>query len=177
MKHRHKVLLAFNDPQLVGWIEEALERLKQDPRTALTGMDAAEKIEAERPDLIVIDALFSHRDWLLSILQSEPWMAEIPVLEFPANAHPPALSLPPRGGGPIPETILAVEGPELTPELLRRKPPIPDLPPAPDWNPNRIRTAMQELMRFLMRLHNLLAELDRQRCQRSKAREDDATAA
>src|SRR4051794_23813381 len=105
---RKRVLLACSEPHLVTMLQRYLERLGQRPVAAVNGMEAVEAIEAERPDLIVLDDLFSHREWLSGILAADPELAAIPLLALPEAAHFPEGG--DRDGGQL---LPEAEGPPL----------------------------------------------------------------
>src|SRR5437764_12715180 len=100
---RKRVLLACSEPHLVTMLQRYMERLGQRPVPAVNGMEAVEAIEAERPDLIVLDELFSHHEWLSGILAADPELAAIPVLALPEAAHFPAPGDRGDGGQLLPE--------------------------------------------------------------------------
>lgn len=107
---KRRVLLACNEPHLVRMLQRYLELLGQKPVPALNGMEAVEAMEKRRPDLIVLDELFSHRDWLAGILREDAELAGIPVLALPAAAHFPD---PDRGSPDQGHLTPEAEGPPL----------------------------------------------------------------
>jgi two-component system alkaline phosphatase synthesis response regulator PhoP/two-component system response regulator VicR len=66
-----------------------LERAGYEVVTAFDGKDALEKVEAERPDLVVLDVMMPFIDGfeVLRRLKADPDTAEIPVLMLTAKAQ------------------------------------------------------------------------------------------
>jgi hypothetical protein len=140
---RRRVLVACSEPHLVGILQRYLERLGQRPVPAQNGMEAVEAIEAERPDLIVLDETFSHREWLTGILAADTELAEIPQLVLPEAAHFPPPGERGDGGHLLPETDgppLAASLPDQVSWLLRR---------AERFHQQEIRTQLEWLSRGL----------------------------
>ena len=81
------VLLVHNDTLFFRIRRETLLSARLQLSWATNGMEAAERIAGARPHLIILDEKFSHRDWLLGILRSDPETAEIPVVIFPEKAQ------------------------------------------------------------------------------------------
>jgi hypothetical protein len=145
------VLLASNSVNpTVTFLERILAERKVEVIQARNGMEALERLEARRPDVVVLDEKFSHRDWFSQILKNDPDTASIPVLILPESAHlwrirhlppPPTGQLIPVPAGP---------GPRLDPQFLESLLSEPaEEDPDPGTAPNE---RVHEMRKFLRRL-------------------------
>lgn len=84
-----KILTVDDDRHVVRQIQVNLERAGYRVVTAFDGREALEKVEVEKPDLIVLDVLMPHLDGfeVLKRLRSDPQTCRIPVLMLSARAQ------------------------------------------------------------------------------------------
>jgi len=82
MKTKARILVVDDNRSLVRIIEGILQRQGYEIVTAYDGVEAMEKVEATRPDLIVLDIVMPRLDGyqVCRTLQNDPETATIPVL-------------------------------------------------------------------------------------------------
>ncbi len=82
MKTKARILVVDDNRSLVRIIEGILQRQGYEIVTAYDGVEAIEKVEATRPDLIVLDIVMPRLDGyqVCRTLQNDPKTATIPVL-------------------------------------------------------------------------------------------------
>jgi DNA-binding response OmpR family regulator len=78
----HKVLIADDDEDLLHLTQIQLERRGLEVTKAKDGQDALEKIEQDRPDIVLLDIVMPRRDgWeVCRFLKANPATQHIPVL-------------------------------------------------------------------------------------------------
>lgn len=111
-----KILVVDDERHIVRLCEVNLQRAGYEVETAFDGQEALEKVEAETPDLIVLDVMMPKMDGfeVLKKLKGEPTTAALPVLMLTAR---PALADAPRAGGSISAAWLTK--PFSPPDLLQ----------------------------------------------------------
>ena len=84
-----KILACDDERHIVRLIQVNLERSGYQVVTAFDGAEALKKVEAERPDLIVLDVMMPKMDGfeVLKRLQANPETREIPVIMLTAKAQ------------------------------------------------------------------------------------------
>lgn len=84
-----KILAVDDERHIVRLIQVNLERAGYQVVTAFDGRDALKKVEAEKPDLVVLDVMMPHLDGfeVLKRLQANPATREIPVVMLTAKAQ------------------------------------------------------------------------------------------
>jgi two-component system alkaline phosphatase synthesis response regulator PhoP len=85
-----KTILAVDDERhIVRLIQVNLERAGYQVTTAFDGPDALQKVEADKPDLIVLDVMMPKMDGfeVLKRLQANPETRSIPVIMLTAKAQ------------------------------------------------------------------------------------------
>ncbi|UCC67718.1 MAG: response regulator [Armatimonadota bacterium] len=89
MAQGRKVLAVDDERHIVRLIQVNLERAGYQVATAFDGPEALKKVEAERPDLIVLDVMMPKMDGfeVLKRLQANPETREIPVVMLTAKAQ------------------------------------------------------------------------------------------
>jgi two-component system alkaline phosphatase synthesis response regulator PhoP/two-component system response regulator VicR len=77
-----KILVVNDQPHIVRLIQTNLEREGYEVVTAYDGVEALERVEEEKPDLIILDDQMPRMDGfgVLCKLQSDPGTANIPVI-------------------------------------------------------------------------------------------------
>lgn len=87
-----KLLIADDDADYRARLRHHLEPAGYEVMTAADGLEALSQVQAERPDLVLLDALMPRMDGfdVLARLKSDPATAAIPVVMFtgmPAEAR------------------------------------------------------------------------------------------
>ena len=84
-----KIMAVDDERHIVRLIQVNLERSGFQVITAFDGPEALKKVEAERPDLIVLDVMMPKMDGfeVLKRLQANPETREIPVIMLTAKAQ------------------------------------------------------------------------------------------
>ena len=84
-----KILACDDERHIVRLIQVNLERSGYQVVTAFDGAEALKKVEAERPDLIVLDVMMPKMDGfeVLKRLQANPETREIPVIMLTTKAQ------------------------------------------------------------------------------------------
>jgi two-component system alkaline phosphatase synthesis response regulator PhoP/two-component system response regulator VicR len=84
-----RILACDDERHIVRLIQVNLERSGYQVVTAFDGAEALKKVEAERPDLIVLDVMMPRMDGfeVLKRLQANPETREIPVIMLTAKAQ------------------------------------------------------------------------------------------
>jgi two-component system alkaline phosphatase synthesis response regulator PhoP len=83
------VLAVDDENNIRRLVEVNLQRAGYRVSTAMDGIEALEKIRAERPDLVVLDVMMPRMDGfeLLKQLKSDPETADLPVMMLTARAQ------------------------------------------------------------------------------------------
>jgi len=91
---KKRVLVVDDDPRIVRFIHANLSARGFDVQTAASGEAALEKIRAQAPDIMLLDALMPARDGL-SVLKELRAYSNLPVIVLSANSAiaAPALQL------------------------------------------------------------------------------------
>src|SRR5215212_8345693 len=86
MHQKPKVLIVDDEPFNVDYLEQELEDLDYDILTAVNGREALDKIESERPDLVLLDIMMPVMDGfaVLSRLKADAVLRDIPVIVISA---------------------------------------------------------------------------------------------
>ena len=86
MHQKPKVLIVDDEPFNVDYLEQELEDLNYDILTAVNGQDALDKIQSERPDLVLLDIMMPIMDGfaVLSRLKADAVLRDIPVIVISA---------------------------------------------------------------------------------------------
>jgi two-component system alkaline phosphatase synthesis response regulator PhoP len=84
-----KILAVDDERHIVRLVEVNLQRAGYDVVTAFDGREALEKVQSERPDLIVLDVMMPYMDGfeVLKRLKQDPVTAQIPVIMLTAKAQ------------------------------------------------------------------------------------------
>jgi two-component system, OmpR family, alkaline phosphatase synthesis response regulator PhoP len=84
-----KILAVDDERSIVRLIQITLERVGHQVRTAFDGKEGLERVEAERPDLIVLDVMMPRMDGFETLmnLRRNPATREIPVIMLTAKAQ------------------------------------------------------------------------------------------
>jgi len=84
-----KILVVDDERHIVRLVEVNLSRAGYDVATAYDGVEALEKVEAEEPDMIVLDVMMPRMDGfeVLKRLQADPNTQDIPVIMLTAKAQ------------------------------------------------------------------------------------------
>jgi two-component system, OmpR family, alkaline phosphatase synthesis response regulator PhoP len=84
-----KILAVDDERHIVRLVQVNLERAGYEVVTAFDGKDALEKVEAERPDLVVLDVMMPYMDGfeVLQNLRKNPNTRELPVIMLTAKAQ------------------------------------------------------------------------------------------
>jgi CheY-like chemotaxis protein len=89
-----KVLLVDDDPNIRKLAKMSLERVgRWQVCVASSGQEALEMVEAERPDLIVLDVMMPGLDGAMTLeqLKSRPDFASVPVILMTAKVQSPQM--------------------------------------------------------------------------------------
>ena len=89
MPQQRKILAVDDERHIVRLIQVNLERAGYQVMTAFDGPEALKKVEAEKPDLIVLDVMMPRMDGfeVLKRLKAKPETSEIPVIMLTAKAQ------------------------------------------------------------------------------------------
>ena len=84
-----KILAVDDERHIVRLVQVNLERAGYQVVTAFDGKDALEKVEAEQPDLVVLDVMMPYMDGfeVLQNLRKNPSTRELPVIMLTAKAQ------------------------------------------------------------------------------------------
>ncbi len=84
-----KILAVDDERHIVRLIQVNLERAGYQVATAFDGPEALRKVEAEKPDLVVLDVMMPKMDGfeVLKRLQANPETRDIPVIMLTAKAQ------------------------------------------------------------------------------------------
>jgi len=84
-----KILAVDDERHIVRLIQVNLERAGYQVVTAFDGADALKKVDADKPDLVVLDVMMPRMDGfeVLKRLQANPETREIPVIMLTAKAQ------------------------------------------------------------------------------------------
>jgi two-component system, OmpR family, alkaline phosphatase synthesis response regulator PhoP len=84
-----KILAVDDERHIVRLVEVNLARAGYQVVTAFDGREALQKVEAEKPDLVVLDVMMPYMDGfeVLRNLKANPETAEIPVIMLTAKAQ------------------------------------------------------------------------------------------
>lgn len=84
-----RILAVDDEPNIVRLIQVNLERMGYTVETANNGIQALEKIRANRPDLVVSDVMMPEMDGfeLLSTIRREVALQDLPVIMLTAKAQ------------------------------------------------------------------------------------------
>jgi two-component system alkaline phosphatase synthesis response regulator PhoP len=84
-----KILAVDDERHIVRLVQVNLERAGYEVVTAFDGKDALEKVEAENPDLVVLDVMMPYMDGfeVLQQLRKNPSTRELPVIMLTAKAQ------------------------------------------------------------------------------------------
>jgi two-component system alkaline phosphatase synthesis response regulator PhoP/two-component system response regulator VicR len=89
MAQGKKILAVDDERHIVRLIQVNLERAGYQVSTAFDGNEALKKVEADKPDLIVLDVMMPRMDGfeVLKRLQANPETREIPIVMLTAKAQ------------------------------------------------------------------------------------------
>ena len=84
-----KILAVDDERHIVRLVEVNLARAGYQVVTAFDGREALQKVEAEKPDLVVLDVMMPYMDGFegLRNLKANPQTADIPVIMLTAKAQ------------------------------------------------------------------------------------------
>lgn len=84
-----KILVVDDERQIVKLVEVNLRKAGYDVVCAYDGVEALEKVQTERPDMIVLDVMMPRMNGfdVLKKLQSNPETEQIPVIMLTAKAQ------------------------------------------------------------------------------------------
>ena len=84
-----RILAVDDEPNIVRLIQVNLERMGYQVDTANNGVQALEKIRANRPDLVVSDVMMPEMDGmeLLSTIKRDPALEDLPVIMLTAKTQ------------------------------------------------------------------------------------------
>ena len=84
-----KILVVDDERHIVRLVEVNLQRAGYEVVTAFDGVEALEKVQSEKPDMIVLDVMMPRKDGfeVLQDLQANPGTADIPVIMLTAKAQ------------------------------------------------------------------------------------------
>ena len=79
-----KVLVVDDDPDVRSFVVTVLEESGYTPLVACDGVEGREKIQADRPDLVILDVLMPRGSGirLYRHLKTEPDLKDLPVIMF-----------------------------------------------------------------------------------------------
>ena len=82
MDQKPKILIADDEPFNVEYLEQELEDLNYDTISASNGQEALAKLQAESPDLILLDIMMPVLDGfaVLALMKADPKLRDIPVI-------------------------------------------------------------------------------------------------
>lgn len=84
-----KILTVDDERHIVRLVQLNLERDGYDVVTAFDGVQALEKVESERPDMVILDVMMPYKDGfeVLMTLKKNPATRDIPILMLTAKAQ------------------------------------------------------------------------------------------
>ncbi len=84
-----KILVVDDERHIVRLVEVNLARAGYEVMTAYDGVEALEKVKADKPDMIVLDVMMPRMDGFeaLKRLQADPDTQDIPVIMLTAKAQ------------------------------------------------------------------------------------------
>ena len=84
-----KILTVDDEKHIVRLIQVNLERQGYEVVTASDGREALEKVDAERPDLVILDVMMPYMDGfeVLQYMKRNPSTRDIPVIMLTAKAQ------------------------------------------------------------------------------------------
>jgi len=87
MMDKPKILIVDDEPFNVDYLEQELEDSNYETIAAVNGQDALDKVESEKPDLILLDIMMPLMDGfeVLSRLKANPNTRDIPVIVISAS--------------------------------------------------------------------------------------------
>jgi len=82
MTHRPRILIVDDEPFNVDYLEQELEELNYETIAAVNGQQALEKIQAEQPDLVLLDIMMPIMDGfaVLERVKANPSLRDIPII-------------------------------------------------------------------------------------------------
>src|SRR5580704_8657433 len=88
-KMAKKILVVDDERHIVRLVQVNLERAGYTVVTAFDGKEALEKVESEKPDLVVLDVMMPYMDGfeVLKNLRKNPETRELPVIMLTAKAQ------------------------------------------------------------------------------------------
>lgn len=84
-----KILVVDDERHIVRLVQVNLEKAEYEVTTAYDGVEALEKVAADKPDMIVLDVMMPRMNGfdVLKKLQADPETQEIPVIMLTAKAQ------------------------------------------------------------------------------------------
>ena len=84
-----KILVVDDEPHIVRLVQVNLEKAGYQVLTAFDGLEALQKVSADKPDMIVLDVMMPRMNGfdVLKKLQSDPMTQDIPVIMLTAKAQ------------------------------------------------------------------------------------------
>lgn len=122
MARQAKILIVDDDPVFVEATKAVLESKDYQVSTAYDGDEGLQKVQDERPDLIVLDIIMPTKDGftVCEQLKSDPAFSEIPVLILTSFAEKKGETSIPVSEGLTLEAEDYIDKPVLPDELLSR---------------------------------------------------------
>jgi len=122
MARQAKILIVDDDPVFVEATKAVLESKDYQVSTAYDGDEGLQKVQDERPDLIVLDIIMPTKDGftVCEQLKSDPAFLEIPVLILTSFAEKKGETSIPVSEGLTLEAEDYIDKPVLPDELLSR---------------------------------------------------------
>lgn len=120
-----KVLVVDDDPDVRSFVVTVLEESQYIPLVAQDGVEGLEKIEKEKPDLVILDVLMPRGSGirLYRKLKTDKKFSDIPIIMFTGIALRSFLksqkALDEFGGGEVPEPDIYLEKPVEPEELAK----------------------------------------------------------
>ena len=86
---KKKILVVDDERHIVRLVQVNLEKAEYEVLTAYDGVEALEKVAADKPDMIVLDVMMPRMNGfdVLKKLQADPETQEIPVIMLTAKAQ------------------------------------------------------------------------------------------
>ena len=84
-----KILVVDDEPHIVRLVQVNLEKAGYQVLTAFDGLEALQKVSADKPDMIVLDVMMPRMNGfdVLKKLQADPMTQDIPVIMLTAKAQ------------------------------------------------------------------------------------------
>ena len=122
MARQAKILIVDDDPVFVEATKAVLESKNYKMSAAYDGDEGLQKVQDERPDLIVLDIIMPTKDGftVCEQLKGDPALSEIPVLILTSFAEKKGETSIPVSEGLALEAEDYIDKPVLPDELLRR---------------------------------------------------------